>query len=314
MSPPLPLVVVPEAPPCSDEEVARLLDRLVVSVGCRWVTLDLELDGSGRCFRYSRGEVSDSERDRVEISAVGVFAAQLWSEPQACSALEELAPLVRTALEQLLALRTLRQQVSMMRRALDSTRRAVLLFDRDGNIVYANPSGDELLSRQTESGLRVRLGKGPSEPLFTALCRRVEGHDPSCARSADRLMLEDGSQLMCEVLSLELSASETSHTKMLVIETVQPPRRDELLERVGSLYRLTDREHQVLALLCRGLSTTDVAADLGISPHTVRDHVKRLYRKTGTRSRAELLRLVERAGAGERGAYTEYTWRREQHE
>ena len=52
------------------------------------------------------------------------------------------------------------------------------------------------------------------------------------------------------------------------------------------------REAEVLRLLVLGHAVNAVAERLGISPHTVRDHVKNLYRKTGSSSRNELLRRV----------------------
>lgn len=50
---------------------------------------------------------------------------------------------------------------------------------------------------------------------------------------------------------------------------------------------LTSRERQVLTLLARGLRLTEIAADLGISRHTVSDHVKHIYGKLNISSRAE---------------------------
>jgi DNA-binding CsgD family transcriptional regulator len=50
----------------------------------------------------------------------------------------------------------------------------------------------------------------------------------------------------------------------------------------------------VLDLLEQGLTTGAMAEELGISPHTVRDHLKHLYRKTGAKGRGELLGLIAR--------------------
>ena len=61
---------------------------------------------------------------------------------------------------------------------------------------------------------------------------------------------------------------------------------------VAERYGLSAREREVLELLAKGLRTNELAEELGISPHTVRDHCKQLYRKCGCRSRAELLGLV----------------------
>ena len=63
----------------------------------------------------------------------------------------------------------------------------------------------------------------------------------------------------------------------------------------SSSHGLSPREQEVLQLLGRGLTTAAMAEELGISPHTIRDHLKHLYRKTGTKGRNELFGLISRA-------------------
>lgn len=50
---------------------------------------------------------------------------------------------------------------------------------------------------------------------------------------------------------------------------------------------LTARERDVLGLLAQGVNIADIGTALGISRHTVGDHVKNLYRKLNISSRAE---------------------------
>jgi DNA-binding NarL/FixJ family response regulator len=50
---------------------------------------------------------------------------------------------------------------------------------------------------------------------------------------------------------------------------------------------LTDREWEVLDLICSGADTEAIADTLVLSTETVRTHLKNLYRKLGVRSRAE---------------------------
>lgn len=50
---------------------------------------------------------------------------------------------------------------------------------------------------------------------------------------------------------------------------------------------LTPREREVLGLLAQGVHIADIGIALGISRHTVGDHVKNLYRKLNINSRAE---------------------------
>lgn len=54
---------------------------------------------------------------------------------------------------------------------------------------------------------------------------------------------------------------------------------------------LTPKEHKVLAGLLKGLSESNIAHDIGQSPHTTHDHVKRIFRKYGVSSRSELMAL-----------------------
>jgi LuxR family transcriptional regulator, maltose regulon positive regulatory protein len=53
--------------------------------------------------------------------------------------------------------------------------------------------------------------------------------------------------------------------------------------------RLTDRELDILRYLPTRLSTTEIAAQLGISPNTVKTHLKNIYQKLGARSRNEAI-------------------------
>jgi two-component system response regulator DesR len=59
---------------------------------------------------------------------------------------------------------------------------------------------------------------------------------------------------------------------------------------------LTDRERDVLALVARGATNREIAADLFLSPHTVKEHTSALYRKLGVRNRAEAVQRAQRLG------------------
>jgi DNA-binding CsgD family transcriptional regulator len=48
--------------------------------------------------------------------------------------------------------------------------------------------------------------------------------------------------------------------------------------------------------LCRGLSKKEIAAELGISPATVKRHVEGIYQKAGVHDRVRLYALLNRGG------------------
>ena len=65
--------------------------------------------------------------------------------------------------------------------------------------------------------------------------------------------------------------------------------RAEIAPIIIESYSLTPREREVLGAIARGGSTNEIAAELFLSPHTVRDHVKTVFEKVGVSSRGELV-------------------------
>ncbi|MBA3298968.1 MAG: response regulator transcription factor [Thermoleophilaceae bacterium] len=59
---------------------------------------------------------------------------------------------------------------------------------------------------------------------------------------------------------------------------------------------LSSREREVLRLLASGATNREIAAELHLSPHTVKEHTGKLYRKLGVRNRAEAVQRAERLG------------------
>ena len=99
-----------------------------------------------------------------------------------------------------------------------------------------------------------------------------------------------GSGIIC---SLELfrpwGARPFQARERALVELVQQELSRDFRASASSARRLPRRQRQVLELLQRGLGEKQIAAELDVSPHTVHDYVKALYRAHGVASRAELL-------------------------
>jgi DNA-binding NarL/FixJ family response regulator len=59
---------------------------------------------------------------------------------------------------------------------------------------------------------------------------------------------------------------------------------------------LTEREREVLDLIAGGSTNREIAEQLFLSPHTVKEHTSSLYRKLQVRNRAEAVQKAQRLG------------------
>lgn len=73
---------------------------------------------------------------------------------------------------------------------------------------------------------------------------------------------------------------------------------ERLRRRIAARAReLSRKELAVLAGVARGEATEDIAAEMVLSPHTIRSHVKSAMRKLDARTRAHAVALAIASGA-----------------
>jgi DNA-binding NarL/FixJ family response regulator len=88
-----------------------------------------------------------------------------------------------------------------------------------------------------------------------------------------------------------LSPAATRSLIARVVTTTATPVVD------GSTFAaLTEREREMVTLVAQGLSNEDIAAQLYLSPLTVKTHVNRAMAKVGARDRAQLVVLAYQSG------------------
>jgi len=89
-------------------------------------------------------------------------------------------------------------------------------------------------------------------------------------------------------------------TRRLVAEFAKRPAV--AVEAAHRLDGVTEREREVLVLIARGLSNTEIAAELYLSIATAKSHVGHLLTKLGARDRAQLVIAAYEAGLVTLGA------------
>ena len=101
---------------------------------------------------------------------------------------------------------------------------------------------------------------------------------------------------------LTMHASTLEGTDQLAV-IIEPAKAVDVAPLIVEAYGITQRELDVTRRIARGMGTSEIAADLHLSPHTVRDHVKAIFEKVGVRSRGELVATVFADHYAEPGHY-----------
>src|SRR5262249_21356635 len=68
------------------------------------------------------------------------------------------------------------------------------------------------------------------------------------------------------------------------------------LGSIAEAYGLTEAEARVAEAASGGSTIGEIGRRLGLSPNTVKTHLRRIYEKTGTRRQAELARVMAMIG------------------
>jgi DNA-binding CsgD family transcriptional regulator len=171
---------------------------------------------------------------------------------------------------------------------LDRVDPGVVIFDQEGSVVSMTEAARQSLDLfATNQLLDVDGVSLPPEAYIVAARARAQacgriGPDPIARASAG------GVRLTIRASCTHAPDGSLGET-VLVIE---PARSRDLLPLIVDAFELSQREEEVVARVLAGDSAKQIASRLFISVHTVRDHIKSIYEKTGVGSRPELTRLL----------------------
>jgi DNA-binding CsgD family transcriptional regulator len=163
----------------------------------------------------------------------------------------------------------------------------LLLFDGRGKLISLNDDAgawlDELNADhwdQTDDGVRL-----PMVVLTTLMHARAIAEEREHGQARVRLRGGSGYWIVCHASCLRTVDGEIGETA-LVIESAPA---DEVAPIIAEAYELSAREREVTEWIARGASTAQIAEQLVLSPHTVRDYIKAIFEKVGVSSRGELV-------------------------
>ena len=212
-----------------------------------------------------------------------------------------IAPHVRRAvtISRMVELKTIESE--FLKETLDGLPAAILLVGQDARIHVANASARASLAAATllaevKGVLTVRDTAG-QRALRAAIADAAQG-DKALGTSGITIPLSNqaDAKFVATVLPLTsgarrgLSASYNAVAAIFIRKAeleLQSP-----LSALAEAYRLTQREISVLMAVVEVGGVPAVAAMLGLSNGTVKTYLKSIFRKTGARRQADLIKLV----------------------
>ncbi len=176
-------------------------------------------------------------------------------------------------------------------------RRGTSNDERPGPVVLVLSQELEVraMTPETEHVLRMLVPpSGAASPVPAAaynvgaqLLATEAGVDPHPAMT--RVHVRDDWWVTLRAARMVASSGHATPDIAVTIEQVAAGERAELFVRAVGL---SAREGELVHLLWTGSSTREAAELMVLSPHTVGDHLKSVFAKTGCRSRGELLARV----------------------
>jgi DNA-binding CsgD family transcriptional regulator len=162
----------------------------------------------------------------------------------------------------------------------------LVVLSEDGEVESTTPGVERWLSDLPDGDLNEGRLPAAVHAVAGRALRTAEGYDNPGEVALARVLSRSGTWIVLHGTSLVTPGSRRA---AVIVEPAHPARITPLLM---SAYGLTEREQQVTRLVLRGDSTAQIAERLTVSPHTVQEHLKKIFEKTGVRSRRELLGKV----------------------
>ncbi len=160
----------------------------------------------------------------------------------------------------------------------------VLLLTPDLDVVSQTP--------ETHEYLRTLVPPAPDRPPIPASAYNVAAQLLANEAGVDshpprtRVHLSDGLWLTLRAARIGATMSSGDRDIAVTIEQTPPAERVDLFARA---FGLSPRESEVIGHLVTGCDTREVAVRMLLSEHTVQDHLKSVFAKTGTNNRRTLL-------------------------
>lgn len=169
----------------------------------------------------------------------------------------------------------------------------VFIFNREMQMLHSNSCAGAMVG--PPDGAQFL---DAAHPLMEAIFRLVErmGGEPKNPlerRRQGSLLLETPEGVL-SVRAFHLKPSQRQQHDQLIAVLVEKviEKRTVNLDKAGDDYALSPREVEVVGYICAGFANREIAARMFIAQYTVKDHIKKIMKKTGAKTRGEIVALL----------------------
>ncbi len=162
----------------------------------------------------------------------------------------------------------------------------VVIFDGDGAVELISPGAQRWVEEIVELPAPRAADESKAVRAVATRARALAEGPVVDGTARSRVRTRSGTWLQLYGTTL---AGDTDGRVAVIIQPAAPA---EVAQLVALAYGLSHRECRVAQLAIRGRSAKEMARELAVSVHTVQDHLKSIYDKTGVRSRGELVGQV----------------------
>jgi DNA-binding NarL/FixJ family response regulator len=138
---------------------------------------------------------------------------------------------------------------------------------------------------------QLRASGSTARPIMLIECSEPEEViEAFCAGAKGVVCLKDPFEKLCKCIQCVHAGQIWANSSQLqwVVDTLGARQPARIVNAKG-LPLLTQREEQIVRMVTEGLPSREISSKLGVTMHTVRNHLFRIYEKLGVSNRVELI-------------------------
>jgi DNA-binding CsgD family transcriptional regulator len=169
-----------------------------------------------------------------------------------------------------------------------------LIFDMNNRLLYFNKEAEEMIpDLPVLSRRQNRISKEISN-IYNELkkIKKARGFDWKANFKSRVLKNKSGLPYLIRAFFIGGNKKKSPGHIMVLIEKIIKKHAIDF-EKARREFKLSEREVEVMRLICRGLANKEISKKLFITEYTVKDHLKNILRKIGVTSRSQIITTLK---------------------